>query len=161
MTDTFATLKDQTLALREMILRVAEPLKPKADVVPPQWSNNLRWHLGHLVVTPRLLTHGLLGEPLGVPEAYRSWFAKGTSPLEWSTHAGVPSASQLIEEVVAKSAELFDALASRREEAFAEPYRTSVGVVLRTPGEALGFSLAHDGIHLGLLLALRRNLSED
>jgi hypothetical protein len=44
------------------------------------------------------------------------------------------------------------------DEPFLEPYTTTVGVVLHSPAEALNFSMTHDGIHLGMLLALKRGL---
>jgi len=152
-------LKDQTLAVRRMIAGASEPLKAKADHIPPTWSNNLRWHLGHLVVTPRLLTYGLFKEPLGVDEKYRAWFAKGSSPANWKGGDELPSVDHLVGEIVVSIDELFDAMAPRLDTAYPEAYTTSVGVVLTNPREALSFSLMHDGIHLGLLLALRRALN--
>jgi hypothetical protein len=44
------------------------------------------------------------------------------------------------------------------DEPFLQPYTTSAGVVLHTPAQALNFSLAHDGIHMGLMMALKRGL---
>ncbi len=154
---TYATLKDQTVTLRGTLIRLLESEADKADRIPNGWKNNLRWHAGHMVVTPRLLTFGLMGEPLGVPDEYRKWFGKGSSPFEWGD-ATIPSFEQLVTEIKERTEPLFDTFESRQDEAFPKPYETSAGVTLTTPAEALNFSLAHDGIHIGLILALKRAL---
>ncbi|MDK2971634.1 MAG: hypothetical protein PWP23_1389 [Candidatus Sumerlaeota bacterium] len=153
-----STVKEQTLLLRRMIGNIAAEHAERADHIPPTWKNNLRWHVGHLVTTPRLLVFGLLGEPLGMSEDYRHWFAKGSSPAAWEDDV-IPPLDQLIEEMTAGTEAVFEAVAGRENTRFAQPYTTSLGAVLSTPAEALMFSQAHDGIHLGLVLALRRALA--
>ncbi|MGI8906045.1 MAG: DinB family protein [Candidatus Sumerlaeaceae bacterium] len=157
MTST-ETLIDQTLGLRQLIVKLLKsiPLE-QADNIPPTWHNNARWHAGHLVVTPAMLTHGILKEPLGVPEEFRTWFAKGSSPAGWGNDS-VPDYHDLCDDLLPASGRLFEAMRSRMDDAFMEPYTTSTGVVLHTPAQALNFSLAHDGIHLGMLMALKRGL---
>jgi hypothetical protein len=152
-------VREQTLGLRAMTEKLLREIPAaKADLLPPTWKNSARWHAGHLVVTPQMLTHGVSGEPLGVPAEYRTWFGKGSSPAEW-TGQPVPGFDALVGNLVPATEQLFARFQPRWDEPFANPYTTSLGVVLRTPGEALNFSLAHDGIHLGLILALRRALA--
>ena len=154
----FDSLRDQTLKTREMTAKLLKGIgAERANEMPPTWKNNARWHAGHLDITPRLLTFGLMKEPLGVSENYRKWFAKGSSPKDWEG-AKIPSYSQLCDAVVPCAEEVFEKFRDRIDVSFPQPYTTSVGVVLSNPGEALNFSFAHDGIHLGLLLALRRGL---
>src|SRR5690606_19857336 len=85
-----ATLREQTILVRKMISTLSESMMDRADVIPPGWNNNLRWHLGHLVVTPRMLTHTLRGEPIGLVRDYRKAFAKGSSPADWNGEADLP-----------------------------------------------------------------------
>lgn len=149
---------EQTMAVRAMILKQAREIESRADERPPTWNNNLRWHIGHLVVTPRLLTFGLMDKPLGVPADYRTWFAKGTSPAGWQG-ADVPPIGQLLDEMIGLQDELFREVTPHELEPFSTPYQTSLGAVLRTPGESLTFSQTHDGIHLGMIFALKRALA--
>lgn len=152
------TLLDQTCQVRQRIAELIESFPAdRTEAMPRGWRNNARWHAGHLVVTPRLLTLGLMREALDVPDDYRAWFAKGTSPADWAA-GGVPPVGQLAAELVPTAEKMFRLFGSRMHAAFPEPYTTSAGVVLRSPAEALNFSLFHDGIHLGLLLALRRDV---
>ncbi len=156
---TLDTLIEQTLGTRQMIVKLLKSIPTEqADTIPPSWHNNARWHAGHLLITPALLTHGLLQEPLGVPEEFRSWFAKGTSPADWADPAALPSYADLVDDMVPLSGRLFESVKDRGDQQLLQPYTTSVGVVLKTPADALNFSLMHDGIHLGMLLALKRAL---
>lgn len=153
------TLTDQTLGTRQAIVKLLKSIPiEQTDTVPPTWHNSARWHAGHLLITPCLLTYGILQEPLPVPEEYRQWFAKGTCPKDWANPEAVPGFVDLVDEIVPLSGRLFDDLRPRMDTPFIEPYTTSVGVVLKSPAEALNFSLMHDGIHLGMLLALARAL---
>jgi uncharacterized damage-inducible protein DinB len=155
----YDTIIYQTLFIRGGVTKLLTDLTPaQSDATPPSWNNNARWHAGHLVLTPRLLTRALRGEPLGVDEAWRKWFAKGTSPAGWGQDP-VPTLAELLPRITAGSEELFEEFRDRLDEPYATPYTTSSGAVLKPPGEALNFSLAHDGIHLGMLYALKRQIA--
>jgi hypothetical protein len=153
------TLIDQTLGLRQTIVKLLKSIPIEhADTIPPTWHNNARWHAGHLLITPCMITYGIMKEPLPLPAEYRQWFAKGSSPAGWENPEAMPGFIDLVDDIVPSAGRLFDDLKPRLEEPFIEPYATSAGPVLRTPAEALNFSLAHDGIHLGMLMALVRAL---
>ncbi len=155
----YDVVREQTLGLRAMIGKLLSEIPAeKADLLPPTWKSNARWQVGHLVVTPQLLTYGISGAPLAVPAEYRTWFGKGSSPADW-TGQPIPEFGAMIGEMAPLTEKVFADFKARWDEPFAKPYTTSVGVVLNTPGEALNFSLAHDGIHTGLILALRRALA--
>lgn len=152
------TILDQTIGTRQLIVKFLKSVPTEqADIVPPTWKNNARWHAGHLLITPALLTNALLKKPLGVPEDYRRWFAKGTNPSAWGDDE-LPAYHDLVDEIVPLSGRLIEGVRNGAEEPFLEPYTTSVGIVLKSPAEAVNFSMMHDGIHLGMLLALKRAL---
>lgn len=156
---TVETLLDQTLSVRQMIVKVLKSIPvEQADTIPPTWHNNARWHAGHLLVTPCLLTHGLLKEDLTVPAVYRQWFAKESSPAAWTEADAIPTYADLVDEIIPLGGRLIESFKDRLNEPFLEPYTTSVGIVLKNPADAFTMSLMHDGIHLGMLLALRRAL---
>ena len=153
------TLLGYTLALRRTISQVIHTLPQQHwDSIPPGWTNNARWHIGHLIITPQRLTFRQLQEPLQVSEEYQRWFARGSSPLSWGNDS-VPEMDFLLSEMITSTENLFKAMIPRWDEPYAEPMTTSSGGVLHTPGEALTFNLAHDGIHLGYIYGLRHALS--
>ena len=156
---TYDTIIYQTLFIRQGVVRLLSGLTPvQADAMPRTWSNNARWHAGHLVLTPHLLTRALRGEPLGVDENFRKWFSKGTSPKDWDADP-VPPLEKLLPLITTDCEALLEDFRDKLDEPYATPYTTSAGAVLKTPGEALNFSLAHDAIHLGMLFALKRQIA--
>ncbi len=152
-------LLDYTMGFRRAITGMLDGEAERADTIPATWNNNLHWHAGHLVTTPRVLTLGLLGEPLGIPDPYRKWFAKGSSPSDWADAEGLPGFEDLVPVIVDQTPALFEQLRPIADRPFPNPYTTSVGVTLRTPADALRFSLVHDGTHMGMIQALRRGLN--
>jgi len=150
-------MRDMSHTMRKSIATALMEEEERADVIPPGWRNNLRWHAGHLAAVPRSLTRGLLGRPLGVSDESVQWFRKGSSPAEWGA-APIPTLSELVRDLVDVIPELFDEFEGREGEPYERPYTTSTGIVLASPADALTFSFAHDGIHLGWIIALKRDL---
>jgi hypothetical protein len=153
-------LKDQSRAFRAKIADLLRSI-PVEDHrrIPTGWKNHALWHAGHLLITPRLLCLGLSGLPLGVDTEWRALFAKDSSPLQWSPAAVLPEYDHAVNSLTSTIEEIAEIIAPRADVPFEQPYMTSAGVALRTPGEAFQFSFCHDGIHLGLILALRRSLA--
>ena len=141
---------------RRQIRQIAESCSHQADLIPPNWNNNMRWHAGHLVYVPRALILGLSKQPLGVPEEYRQWFGRGTSPSGWGP--GVPPLDELLGELDHTIEVVADWSRGRENELFPEPYQTALGIMLTKPANAWTLIQMHDGIHLGLMMALRRAL---
>lgn len=155
---TIDSLIDQTLGTRQTIVKLLKSIpNESADVIPPTWTNNARWHAGHLIVTPYLVTFGVLKETNPIIDSFRNEFGKGTDPTQWEGKS-IPSYEDLVDDIVPSAGRLFDLLKDRIDQPYIEPYMTSVGIALHSPRESLQFSLMHDGIHLGMLLALRRAL---
>jgi len=155
----WTTLSELATGYRAAIHGALASEADRAGTIPPGWRNHLHWHAGHLVTAPHLLTRGLAGEPLGIPAEYRKWFAKGTSPADWNGDP-VPGFEALLPELEACIPRLYQEFTGREDVPYARPYETSLGVVLHTPAEAFAFMVGHDGIHLGLILALKRALDE-
>lgn len=152
-------LEEMTLTFRQRIAAAVLDQADRADFIPPGWNNNLRWHVGHLAYVPRALTRGLSGEPIGIPEERYALFKKGSGPHDWDS-APVPTLQELVDDMLGVVPELFGEFEDRRNLRYATAYRTSAGVELGSPAESLTFSLAHDGIHLGLIIALRRAIAQ-
>lgn len=145
----------QTRAIRGLIRRTVEAHSDRADVIPPGWNNNLRWHTGHLVLVPRRLTLGLLREDTGLPDDYARWFNRGTSPADWKNEP-VPPIGELLPALEGSIDFIAERLRGRESERFPRAFASPAGIDVCTPAEGLLFSQFHDGIHLGLILALVR-----
>lgn len=124
--------------------------------VPAGFNGNLHWQLGHLVVTPALLTYGRCGVDLPLPEAMVAAFRKGTGP----TDGGDAFSRAELTEGLTGILDRIEADVAAGVLADYEAYQTSAGVLLSSVPEALAFNGVHDGIHLGYTLALARVASQ-
>ena len=141
---------------RASLLALADDLPAEHwHTVPPGFSNNVLWNVGHVAVTLDLLTYGLAGLDLPSGDAVAA-FRKGTSPAGWSAPPDVDATRRLLTDGVDRLEA--DLRAGRFEGAPFRSYTTTPGVTLAAFGEALTFDLYHEGIHRGSVLALRRHL---
>lgn len=121
---------------------------------PPGFSNNIVWHLGHIVVTQQLLTYGLAGlEGPSLPLEARS-FRKGSRPERRYTQAEIDRWAEAARWTPDKLEEDY------RQGRFVEfrPYQTSFGAALHSIEEAIAFDTLHEALHLGYAMGLRKAL---
>ena len=146
------TLKKQ----RALIHKVVSSIAPNDLIAIPAFrSNNIAWNLGHIVTVQQTLTYGLSGLPLNLPENYRAWYFRDTSPANWS---GEPDVARLLEELL-RLPELIEQDYAEGKFANFQPYTTVTGVSLNTVEEAMGFNNFHEGIHLGIIFSIRKELA--
>ncbi|GGG25988.1 DinB family protein [Paenibacillus abyssi] len=135
--------RSRTLAL------VAELSEQQADVVPPGFNNNIRWHLGHILTTQERLAFRLIPEPLDLPEELMSLFVNGTKPADWQTSPpDLPALIKLLEE---QPGRIRARLQGRLEEKITVPFKDFGRL-----DEVLVFSIGHEATHAGYIMALKR-----
>lgn len=153
----FQSLRSQTILIHECIANWVEARVEIADVVPSGWKNNLRWHVGHLVLVPRMLTDRLAGKDDSAWMEYNQWFGRDTSPLGWKD-VHVPSIETLCEQLRFDVIDVLDHYESNWTLTFEKPFATQTGVVLGSVADALRFSLFHNGVHLGMMMRLVKDI---
>jgi len=124
----------------------------QADIVPNGFNNSLRWNLGHILFIQERLLFGIAGKPMGVPESYEGMFKNGTKPADWT--GNVPSLKELEEGLTAQPKRIREKLSGQLEQRLETPF---LGV--ESVGEMVVFSLNHESIHNGYMMALRRAIS--
>ncbi len=140
---------------RQLTLKICSDLDTEAMIkIPDGFNNNLLWNLGHVVVTQQLLCYKLSGLDMLVDTALVDDLKKASSPNEWSA---VPDLAQLKELAVSLPEQLEADYNAGKFTNF-ETYETSAGVTLGSIDDALAFNNFHEGIHVGSMLALKRNL---
>ena len=120
--------------------------------IPEGFKNNIAWNVAHLVVTQQLLQYKLSGLDCLVPDELIEEHKKGTSPTKNFT-----------EEEFEEVTDLFAGLPDTLEEDFNEgifenyiTYETSAGFVIDSIEAAINFNNYHEGIHFGVILALKK-----
>ena len=138
---------------RKFIVNMIEGLTiDQLNKIPEGFKNNIAWNIAHLVVTQQLLCYNFSGLDMTVSEEMVTLFRKGTSPQ------GVIS-----EQDFEAYKKLFIELPLQLERDYEngifieyQEYTTSLNVKIMNIDSAIDFNNYHEGIHLGVILALRK-----
>ncbi|HAO14170.1 MAG TPA: damage-inducible protein DinB [Tenacibaculum sp.] len=138
---------------REIVVNMIDGLTiDQLHLVPEGFNNNIAWNVAHLVVTQQLLHYELSGLPCLIPDELIDSHRKGTRPSECFSQKEFQEVKELL-------IGLPDTL---REDYRAgifnsyEEYETSTGYVLRSLDHAIAFNNLHEGIHLGIVMAMKK-----
>lgn len=143
------------LKTRENFINLLNSLSLKQiNTIPEGFNNNIAWNFGHSLVTQQLLCYKLSGLPLLIDEELVEKFRKGTKPeapltekeLEHLKIIALSSLESLKNDLVIGSFKTY------------QEYTTSFGVTLKNITEAINFDGIHEGMHLGVAMAMRRTL---
>jgi hypothetical protein len=138
---------------RQLTLKAINGLTlDQIHTIPEGFKNNIAWNVAHLVVTQQLLQYKLSGLDCLVPDELIEEHRKGTVPTKTFTE-------EEFEEVTDLLAGLPDTLEEDFNEGIFENYNgyeTSTGFVLDTFETAVNFNNYHEGIHLGIILSLKK-----
>jgi hypothetical protein len=118
---------------------------------PDGLTNNVIWNLGHTLVVQCQLSYLACGKSSPLPDGYSELFAPGTSPKDWKTQ---PDCAEVIEHSKTLNKKIAEDLAAG---AFADypGVPLTKQYKLDTIEEALNFHIVHEGMHTGVMLAIR------
>ena len=149
-------MTDQVFALhvatRNNLLTYLENVTPeKLAQIPAGFHNSIWWNIAHCVATQQILCYKLSGVKPVVPEAFIETYKKGTSP-----DGHVPTADEIQElrALLISTQKQLQADYERGVFANFTPYTTSYGYVLTCIEDAIHFNNTHEGMHLGVVIAL-------
>ncbi|WP_349304950.1 DinB family protein [Paenibacillus sp. Marseille-Q4541] len=117
-------------------------------------NNNIRWNLGHICLDQYLWIRTLTKEELLIPMKCNEWFGYGTSPSQFT--AETPTFSQLIPILQQQPRIIQEKYQDRMDEEFAP---TEMG--MHTIEQVLIRTIFHEGLHMGAIQALKRQLSKE
>ncbi len=120
--------------------------------IPEGHRNNILWNLGHVVVTQQRLHNRLAGLEMYVSPEMEAAFKIGTSPADWLALPDLSMILSLLEELPRR---LRDDHKAGRFANFQE-YTTATGIQLGTIEDALVFNHFHEGLHMGVMMSLRK-----
>lgn len=120
--------------------------------IPEGFSNNIIWNIGHIIAVQQGLVYALSGLPMYITEYFKKTYQKGTYPTGTTTQAEVDELKDLLISLIAKTKQ---DVAEGKFISYAG-YTTSMGFNLTTTEEAMQFNNYHEGIHLGLMMNIRK-----
>jgi len=124
------------------------------NTIPAGMSNNLIWNLGHVVVSQQKLVYALSGLPMHIPDSLFEKYQNGSRPDGKTTQAEVDEIKKLLSEMVEKTKADFEAGVFKEY----HPYQTKTGFHLGTWKEAMEFNNYHEGIHLGIMMSIKKHI---
>ncbi|MEN8223345.1 MAG: DinB family protein [Acidobacteriota bacterium] len=138
---------------RAIILKGLKDLSPEQlCLIPPGYRNNILWNFGHILAVQQFLHYKLSGIEPDVSDKMMDLFKKGTSPEDWSSTPDIKEVKELFLELPEKLSEDYQA---KKFMEF-QSYVTATGVVLQDIQQSLTFNNFHEGIHLGVIMCLKK-----
>jgi hypothetical protein len=122
--------------------------------IPEGFSNNLIWNFGHAIITQHLLTYGLAGLDMDLDEELLGRLRKGSKLDEEFTESDL----EYLLELSSSSLDRLEQDLDSGEFEFPNPYPTSYGFTINKIEDALEFDIAHEALHFGYAMAIRKAL---
>ena len=142
-------------ANRILILKIIERLSlDQINKIPEGHKNSIAWNMAHLVVTHQLLCYKNSGLDILVTQEMVENYQKGTAPTNEMTQEELEYVKEQLLALVDTFEE--DYKANIFDEYKSDP--TSVNVTLNNIGDAFQFNNYHEGIHLGIILSLKKHV---
>ena len=120
--------------------------------IPEGFKNNLIWNIAHIVVTQQLLVYKFSGLPMMVSDELVQKYMKGTKPELDASQDEVDEIKSLLSKTVDQTEEDYDNGIFKNY----QEYPTSTGFVLKNVEDAMAFNNFHEGLHIGILMSLRK-----
>lgn len=122
--------------------------------IPEGFSNNLIWNIGHIVVSQQGLIYRLSGLPVNVSDEMTEKYKNGSRPDGKATQEEVDEIKHLLIALAQQTKADFEA---GKFQHYTE-YQTKTGFHLANFKDAMEFSNYHEGIHLGMMMNIRKFL---
>lgn len=142
-----------TRTSREIYARLLDTYTlEQLNKIPEGWSNNLMWHIGHIMVSQQILVYKGSGLPTSLSDELVNMYMRGTKPERDVTQAEVDEMKSLLFSTIQKTEEDY------RNGIFTtyNPRKSELGFGLDTTEDAIAFNNYHEGIHLGMVLRLKK-----
>ena len=120
--------------------------------IPEGFKNNILWNAGHIGVVQCELLYGLSKRALPVPEGWVEWFDNGTSPMDWNDP---PEARDVMDVLEGLSSHIERDYGNGVFDGF-QPAELAPGIAFNTFEEAAQFHCVHEGLHLGVIMTLKK-----
>lgn len=142
-----------TQVSREVYSRFFEDYSlEQLNKVPQGFSNNLIWNIGHIIVSQQMLVYSATGNTPLVGQELINKYMRGTRPEADVTREEADMIKSLLFNPITKTEEDY------RHGLFANytPRKTQLGFDLQTVEDAITFNNYHEGVHLGIMMSIRK-----
>lgn len=149
---TFEVLKNTRGIFKEI---VEHNSLADLNVIPEGFNNNIVWNIAHSLVTQQLLCYKLSGLEVTIPSHLIDKYKKDTKPQGEISQTELDEIVNLLSFSIEKTKEDYEEGVFKTFTAYTV---STTGNTLNNVEEALQFSVIHEGIHYGYILALLKAL---
>ncbi|VXB40428.1 conserved hypothetical protein [Flavobacterium sp. 9AF] len=125
------------------------------NLMPQGFSNNIIWNIGHCIATQQSLIYKLSGLPMHVSDTFIDTYRNGTFPTCTTTQEEVDYIKSILFSTTEKIQEDFE---KNIFITFHEYTTKSTGFTIQNARQAVEFNNFHEGLHLGIILQIRKFL---
>lgn len=123
--------------------------------IPEGSKNNILWNIGHICHTNCSIIYGNSGQPLPLPDSYKDLFKGGSSPGDWSEP---PSISEVMGHLESLTDQIYADYEAGKFDNF-KGFTIFKGYDIDTVEDALAFNVLHESLHVGLVMALKKQVA--
>lgn len=122
------------------------------NTIPPGFSNNLIWNIGHIIVAQQSLIYRLSGLPMQISDDLVNLYKPGTKPTGSTSTAEIETLKGLLLPLAEQTEKDY------REGKFVQftERLTGTGFHLTSLQDAFEFNNYHEGLHLGYMSNIRK-----
>lgn len=122
--------------------------------IPEGFNNNIIWNVGHIIAAQQSLVYRLSGQPMHISDDFFELYKPGTRPERAVTQAEVDEMKALL---ISLCDQTKNDIENKIFTSFTERM-TVTGFHLGTLADALEFNNYHEGLHLGMMMSIRKFL---
>ena len=123
------------------------------NTIPKGFKNNIIWNIGHIIVTQQLLAYKLSGLAMMVTDEMVAKYQKGSAPQGNVPQEEVEAIKNLLFTTITKTQEDLD---NGLFQNYMEYTVSTANFTLKNIEDAMQFNNFHEGIHIGVILQLRK-----
>lgn len=124
----------------------------QVNKIPEGFSNNIIWNAGHVIVSQQKLIYTLSGLSVSISEEMIEKYQNGSKPDGKTTQHEVDEIKKLLLSTVAQTkADVSNGLFQNFTE-----YQSKTGFHLGSFNDSLEFNNYHEGIHLGMIMNIKK-----
>lgn len=143
-----------TIASRELLQKFIENhTLEQLNTIPDGFKNNIIWNIGHVIVTQQLLAYKLSGLAMMVTDEMVAKYQKGSTPQGNVTQEEVDAIKSLLFTTITKTQE---DLENGLFQNYMEYTVSTANFTLKSIEDAMQFNNFHEGIHIGIIMQLRK-----
>lgn len=120
--------------------------------IPKNFNNSIFWNIAHVLVSHQILVYKNSGLPMEMDSAIISKYKKGSIATVDISKEEIQYVKNKLLPTIHKTKEDY----SKGVFKHYEVYHTSVNISLNNVDDALKFSAFHEGIHLGIIMSIKK-----